>query len=289
MYKAVVIIISFGNKDLINGCVGSIRIGESTDIKLVIVENDINTDYNLELGEDVDVIYPRQNIGYGPAFNIAWRKYNGQSDVFVISNSDILFGYNVISSLIAELKGEADVGVIAPQLLNVDKSLQVTKAPLPTKWGYEKPKQDDVYLSGALLVIKAELLEQLDGFNELFKFYFEDTDLCRRARYNGWSLKLATDQTITHIGGASSRMTSKRLLYEYQYFKSGALYMLLHHGANATKLYSIRFFISFLGRCILRLLKLNFREAKQLFKNAVGAAKLVVNGGKLDALITDRL
>jgi N-acetylglucosaminyl-diphospho-decaprenol L-rhamnosyltransferase len=59
-------------------------------------------------------------------------------------------------------------------------------------------------VDGAFLMAARTFLDALDGFDERFELYFEDVDLCDRARAGGQVL-MDTQRYGTHAGGASSR------------------------------------------------------------------------------------
>ena len=58
-------------------------------------------------------------------------------------------------------------------------------------------------VDGALLGMSASTFSQLRGFDEQFELYFEDVDICERARPLGGCLFVPKDWGV-HIGGASS-------------------------------------------------------------------------------------
>ena len=58
-------------------------------------------------------------------------------------------------------------------------------------------------LSGAALAIDLGLWAELGGFDERYAFYFEDIDLCRRARARGVDAMLLGAARIRHRGGGT--------------------------------------------------------------------------------------
>jgi N-acetylglucosaminyl-diphospho-decaprenol L-rhamnosyltransferase len=59
-------------------------------------------------------------------------------------------------------------------------------------------------VDGALLMTSRAFFERLGGFDERYELYFEDVDLCDRARADG-SVLLDTRQFGVHAGGASAK------------------------------------------------------------------------------------
>jgi len=61
------------------------------------------------------------------------------------------------------------------------------------------------WLSGCNMLFRAEAFQKLNGFDESFFLYFEDTDLCFRMRQAGWSCLLVPPAKIRHAGSASTQ------------------------------------------------------------------------------------
>ena len=60
------------------------------------------------------------------------------------------------------------------------------------------------WLAGCCILIRSELLKRLNGFDEQFFYYYEDTDLCRRVWEAGYSILYTPDFAITHLQGQST-------------------------------------------------------------------------------------
>jgi GT2 family glycosyltransferase len=70
------------------------------------------------------------------------------------------------------------------------------------------------HVCGAFFLVRADLFDQLHGFDERFFLYFEDVDFSMRARKAGWHSWFAADLHGYHEGGASSRaIPAQRLFY----------------------------------------------------------------------------
>lgn len=74
------------------------------------------------------------------------------------------------------------------------------------------------WVSGATLFIRKELFHQLSGFDERFFLYFEDVDLCYRAKRNGFLVIFCPKISFLHKGGKShvSRKSQKDVFYASQ-------------------------------------------------------------------------
>jgi hypothetical protein len=68
------------------------------------------------------------------------------------------------------------------------------------------------WVSGASLIVRREVLEQVGLMDDGFFLYFEEVDFCRRAQQAGWECWYVPDSRVVHLEGASTgiRATAKR-------------------------------------------------------------------------------
>ena len=69
---------------------------------------------------------------------------------------------------------------------------------------------EHAYVQGAALYARSALLCQIGLFDEAYHTFYEEVDLCRRARLAGWRVALLTDLGIGHHGGGSTTRSSYR-------------------------------------------------------------------------------
>ena len=62
------------------------------------------------------------------------------------------------------------------------------------------------WLAGASLMIRETMVRSVGTFDEAFFLYFEETDLCRRAREAGWETHFVRESRVEHIGSVSTGM-----------------------------------------------------------------------------------
>ena len=66
-----------------------------------------------------------------------------------------------------------------------------------------KPHACD-WVSGASMMLRREVIEQIGLMDEDFFLYFEEVDYCRRARTAGWSVWYLPESRVVHLEGAST-------------------------------------------------------------------------------------
>lgn len=85
------------------------------------------------------------------------------------------------------------------------------------------------WTAGASLMMRQDMLDEVGGFDETFFLYFEETDLCRRARIAGWRVAYVRDSAVAHVGSASTGMKGWDRIPVY-YLDSRLHYFVKNHG-----------------------------------------------------------
>lgn len=189
--------------DLIN-CVFSSNI----EIYLYLIDNSPNDNLRIleKLNPNIKYISNPSNPGFGAAHNIAIKEAieQGYNYHFII-NPDVSFQNNVIGDMVNYMNNHNDIGMMMPQILNDDGTVQNLPKLLPSPYSvlmrkikfpkfiykdfidrYElrKVPQFQIYdapiLSGCFTLFRIEALKEVGIYDDKFFMYFEDWDLSRR-------------------------------------------------------------------------------------------------------------
>jgi len=68
---------------------------------------------------------------------------------------------------------------------------------------YDEPRRCD-WVSGAVMLVRREVLDAVGGLDERFFLYCEEPDLSRRAAAAGWGTRYSPALTVVHYGGNES-------------------------------------------------------------------------------------
>jgi len=90
--------------------------------------------------------------------------------------------------------------------------------------------QEVDWLAGASLMIRRQTLDEIGLFDEGFFLYFEETDLCLRARRAGWASVYVPQSRVMHIGSVTTGMRTWRRTPSY-WFDSRLRYFTKNHGS----------------------------------------------------------
>ncbi len=89
------------------------------------------------------------------------------------------------------------------------------------------------WVSGASMLVRRSMLDQIGPMDDGFFLYYEEVDLCRRARRAGWQCWYVPQSRVMHISGQSTGVSSKgvkRRPMPAYWFESRRRYFVKHHG-----------------------------------------------------------
>jgi len=227
-------------------------------------------------GRDVEVLVNEDNPGYGAALNRAFAQYPGT--YLCALNADVLLEQDALRTLRDFLKGHPECALAGPSLAGRDGRPQPSCKRFPTlgfalgelfalhvlapgnPWnrrfyyaGEDLSRASGVEtVAGAAMLIRGEAFRRVGGFDEGFRLYFEETDLCRRLRDAGCRVAFVPEARAIHWHGASTLQTSAR---QVEYYLSYVRFMRVHGGPGAARVLSAAIALSTAGRMLLLPLK----------------------------------
>lgn len=178
------------------------------DIVVYIIDNSPHEDLKkLEhINNSIIYIHNPSNPGFGAAHNIAIQRAieTGTKYHFIV-NPDTFFSEDVISPMVKFMHENQDVGMMMPQILNEDGTIQNLPKLLPSpfsiimrklkflnflyslfinKYELRSVPKNKIYeapiLSGCFTLLNIEAINKVGMYDDCFFMYFEDWDLSRR-------------------------------------------------------------------------------------------------------------
>ncbi len=196
----------------------------------------------------VEVVPQSKNLGFGRGCNVAFARAN--TPLVLLLNPDAVLPAGDLRTLVDFFETHPKAGIVGPAICEPDGSLACAgRLPTPLEvlgrhFRYFRPYEaipiqpgadpfSTDWLSGAILLLRRSMLDELGGFDPRFFLYFEETDLCRRAQARGWELWAHGGAVARHIGGASTNANTT-LMFQgciaSHYFQSRYYYFLKHYG-----------------------------------------------------------
>lgn len=188
------------------------------------------------LCDDLGVRYidPGRNGGFGAGVNeaLADRLIPG-GDVLLL-NPDAAIEADQIAALHAALSADTRLASVAPAQIDEDGQPARVAWPFPSpanSWleaiGLGRWQRGPLYVIGAVLLLRAEALAQVGGFDETFFLYAEETDWAYRAQLLGWHHRLIPQVVARHVGAGTSTDSQRR---DAHFYASQEKYVRKHFG-----------------------------------------------------------
>lgn len=180
------------------------------------------------------VTYRATNIGFGRACNQAAAVAKGTAILLV--NPDMTLYPYAVANLVTFADQHPEAGIVGGVTVDQDGNPDRASAFAPvTRWSllcfatglstllarwprFNPETLDDpasvetVDVAGCLMLIDREVWAELGGFDHRFFMYFEDVDLCWRARDAGWYPRTCGTAFAAHEIGGSSSVGNRRVM-----------------------------------------------------------------------------
>ena len=203
----------------------------------------------------VTVVPYQGNRGFGAGCNAGVEAAQA-TPVILLVNPDAEITASMVDELLATFSANPRLGIASPQLLDHTGVPVETAGTFPTVLGlalgkFRRPTQARQQLatadgplpqhayrpmdwvSGAVMMLRRQVWDATGGFDPAYFLYYEDIDLCLRARRAGWEVGVVPQATAIHESGGSQWRPGTRSRVERIYFQSQAHYFRTHHGRLA--------------------------------------------------------
>ena len=228
------------------------------DAEVIVVDN-ASKDGSVEYLRDFypEANYPHltivasdENLGFGRANNLALQKARGEYILFL--NPDTVLTEHTLADCLAFARQHEDMGALGVRMLKDNGSFAPeSRRGLPTPWVsfckvtgltalfprsrtfgryYQNTTPQDQacpidIVSGAFMMVRRSILEEVGGFDEQFFMYGEDIDLSYRILQAGYQ-NYYCPTPILHYKGESTQKDSLRYV---QHFHEAMLFFYRKH------------------------------------------------------------
>jgi len=222
-----VVVPTHDTRELTLRCIETLE-AEGTDGLEIVVVDDGSSDGTAEA---LAAAHPRVRlvrrspaVGFTRAANLGMAAAGG--DLLLLLNSDTEVAPGAFAPLLAAFERDSRLGAAGAALYYPDGSAQWSGGRAPTLpwlfalasglppllarlpfWRRAKPVgapagQVD-WVTGAALAVRRPVWEEAGGFDEGFRFYAQDLDLCLRLHDAGWKVELLPELHVLHHHGAT--------------------------------------------------------------------------------------
>jgi N-acetylglucosaminyl-diphospho-decaprenol L-rhamnosyltransferase len=270
-----VVIVNWNVRDLLQRCVESVLSSQRSITTEIIVVDNASVDGSVEMlraefPQTVLIANP-ENRGFPAANNQGIAAAQGRYVLLLNPDTEVLA--DALDALVQYMDAHPDVGLVGPQLLHPDGQVQSSRRRYPTlatlffesTWleslaprallrrYYVLDQPDNAvldvdWITGAAMLARREVIQQVGGMDERFFMYSEELDWCRRIKAAGWRVVYHPEARVIHYEGKSSEQAMPARHVNFQ--RSKIRYARKYHGprlAAALRLYLLGLYAGQLG------------------------------------------
>jgi len=192
----------------------------------VFVADNASTDNSVDFVKNnfpvVKIIVNANNGGYAKGYNDALNQID--AEYFVLINSDIEVTEGWLSPIIDLMDSDKKIAACQPKLLDYNKRNTFEYAGASGGFidnlGYpfcrgrifddleqDRGQYNDAievfWATGACLIVRASLFNEIDGLDEDFFAHQEEIDLCWRLKNKGYKIMVQPKSVVYHVGGGT--------------------------------------------------------------------------------------
>jgi N-acetylglucosaminyl-diphospho-decaprenol L-rhamnosyltransferase len=281
--KLLVVILNYRVTDLTIDCLHSLkgRIQEVSSAHVAVLENGTGGDAEERLRRTIDEngwgswvtltsVHP--NLGFTGGNNVVIRAALASADApeyVLLLNADTVVKDGALEALVEFMDLHPRAGIAASQLLSLEGEVQASPfrdigiateldrgmqlgvvSRLLARWAVVPPTPTEPalahWVSGASMILRRTMLDEIGLLDEGLYTYFDDPDLCLRARHAGWEVWYVPASRVIHLEGASTGIGKKTPGRMPRYwFQARRRFFLKNHGAVYSALVDAAFIAGF--------------------------------------------
>ncbi|NQV38836.1 MAG: glycosyltransferase family 2 protein [Candidatus Marinimicrobia bacterium] len=215
--KISIIVLNWNNWPDTIACVESIEKNVYENYNIIIVDNNSEDSSEKILRQkypDKIFIQSGDNLGYAGGNNIGIEKaLSLKSDYILLLNNDTIVRHDFLQPLVNSFSLDEKIGIVSGKILYLDEQPKIWYAGGKIDWlrgsgfSYGNKQIDNgqfdynrevSFVSGCMMLIKREVIENIKLLNEDYFLYLEDTEYCFRAIKAGYKLYYVHQSLIYH-------------------------------------------------------------------------------------------
>lgn len=258
--KVSIVIPVYNEFDYTYGCIKSLVEKIKNVSYEIIVGDDESTDDTKNIKRFIKNIKVNKNHSeHGFLMNCNRAAKLAKGDYIVFLNNDTLVMDEWLESLVSLIESDEKIGMVGSKLIYPDGRLQEAGGIIwkdASAWNYGRYQDPNMpefnyvretdYISGASIMIRRDLWEEIGGFDERFiPAYCEDSDLAFEVRKHGYKVMYQPKSVVVHFEGVSNGTELDAGLKKYQVENNSKLKEkwadeLLKHNANGDNPFCMR-------------------------------------------------
>ena len=221
MHMVSVIIVSYNTKDILRNCLQALFTHSTgIDLEVFVVDNNSTDDSALMVQSEfpsVRLTANTQNVGFAAANNQAFEHATGR--YIILLNPDAYIRPSSIQHCIEFMDRTPQCGLCGGKIISPEGHIEPSARRFPNAlyklltlsgisgkfptspilnhhefggFAHDRPIEVD-WVPGTYTIVRKEMLDAIGFFDNRFYLYYEETDLCLRAKKAGWKVYFTPD------------------------------------------------------------------------------------------------
>ncbi|HDR68716.1 MAG TPA: glycosyltransferase family 2 protein [Bacteroidaceae bacterium] len=255
-----IVILNWNGKKFLEQFMGKLAdFSQVPGAEIVVADNassDDSISYLEKYFPGIRIIRLDKNYGFSGGYNRALEQI--RSRYFLLINSDMEVTRGWLEPMLEFMEKNPDVAACSPKILDYNRRKHFEYAGAAggyiDKFGYafcrgrifdvleEDNQQYDqtvetFWATGACFMVRAQVFQELKGFDEYFFAHMEEIDLCWRMKNIGYKICCVPASAVYHVGGGT--LATGNPFKTYLNFRNNLL--LLYKNLPRNKFYSTMF------------------------------------------------
>jgi len=260
-----VVIVNYKTADLVKECLKSLfnELTYLPNLQVTVVDNDSPDDSFSDLSSFindkswqnwVEIVSSGKNGGFAFGNNVAIKPFLKQNKDYIwLLNPDTFISEKAGVKLVEFLENNPKSGIAGSHQQDENGKTLVSAFNYPSAIGEfigafklgildklfpskvisdHNPKNNQSYdwMSGASLLVRKSVFEDVGIMDEKYFLYFEEVDFCFKVKKHGYTINYVQDSAISHYVGASTNITDIQRPKPKFWFDSRRRYFVKNHG-----------------------------------------------------------
>lgn len=264
MSTVCVVIVNYRSGNLVCDCLAALMT-QFVPEKIVVVDNNSGDESLRQIRSFIElhgwksacaVVASEVNGGFSYGNNIGvehCRTSNFLPDYFFLINPDAVAAPCALDALVKFMDSHPQAGIAGSSLTRCDGEMEASSHVFPSPIGElegsaklgllskflaryvvtpSQPAHAALcdWVSGASMIIRTKVIQEIGLMDEGFFLYFEEVDFCKRAKAAGWECWYVPESRVMHLEGASTGIKEINKRRPRYWYDSRRRYFVKHHG-----------------------------------------------------------
>lgn len=229
-----IVVVNWNGLQYTARCLDSLRLLDYPNYRIIVVDNG-STDGSPEriraTHPEIELVESGKNLGFAGGANLGIRlALDRDIDSLWVLNNDIVVEPDTLTALVRVARSRPGIGIVGAAVWRPTADGEPRPQTEAFRWRGERRSPsscpdanptgaltlhsvDDVAGSSALL--DASMIRQIGLLEERFFHYWDDVELCTRARRAGWAVEHACQARILHVVGGTVPTDSAQAQYYF--------------------------------------------------------------------------